>query len=66
MAGKVEVDNRTYQPTGRKECYKSSSLDLRKTNNKCRLDWLYLVQHLQDFLANDTLYFHVSKIEVLT
>ncbi len=56
------------QQGGKNATYKSSSLHLRKTNNKCRLDWHYLVENLKtlDFLANDTLYFHVSKIEVLT
>ncbi len=55
------------QQGGKNATNKSSSLDLRKTNNKCRLHWFYLVENLkiQDFLDNDTLHFHVSKIEVL-
>ncbi len=54
------------QQGGKIAIRKTSTLNLRKTNNKCRLDWYYLVENLQiqEFLANDTLYFHVSKIEV--
>ncbi len=56
------------QQGGKNAVYKSFTLIMRKTNSKCRLDWYYLVENLkiQDFLANDTLYCHVSKIDVLT
>ncbi len=56
------------QQGGRNAIYKPSTLNLRKTNNKCCLGSSILVHHLQlqDFLANDTLYFYFSKIEVLT
>ncbi len=62
---KIELIN---QQGGKNAIYKPSSLDLRKTNNKCCFGSYCLVENrkIQDFLANDTLHFYVSKIEVLT
>ncbi len=60
----VEVIN---QQGGNNMIY-ASILNLGKTNYKYHHKHYFVVSHskIQEFLANDTLYFHVSKTEVLT
>ncbi len=61
----VEVIN---QQGGNNMIYAPSTLNLGKTNYKYHHKHYFVVSHskIQEFLANDTLYFHVSKTEVLT
>ncbi len=56
------------QQGGQNAIYESSAIQLEKKPHKLRKINYHLIWHskIQDFLANDTLYFYVSKVEILT
>ncbi len=56
------------QQGGENAIYESSAIKLEKISHMLLLKYYSLIFHskIQDFLANDTLYFYVSKVEILT